>query len=131
MNLKNMKCIVFILAFAMLTLIFNTEYICSNNNNTSNHNENNFNKYYLAQEIINIIEERTDKEYNNFLSHRFNNKIISNSFDKYIASNISNSSNVYKLKCRAVLNEIFYTNNDSVFVVLYIHKKDGEKHFYC
>lgn len=123
MNSKKDKYIVILLVIATLASIFNVEYF-----NFNEHQENNFDKYYIAQEIINIIEDANEKQYNNFQSFRFKSKIISNSFDKYIGINISTASNIYKLKYIDVLNKIFYIFNDCVFVVLYIHKKDGKKH---
>lgn len=128
MNLKKNKYIAFILTLAILTSIFNVEFFYFNNSNIDDHKENDFNKYYVAQEIFNIIEDLNEKQFNNFQTFRFNSKIISNSFDRYIVSNISNARNIYKIKCTAVINEIYSTFNDGVFIVLYIHKKDGKKH---
>lgn len=130
MNLKKNKCLVFMLTIAIIFSIFNVEYIFINNN-INNHNENNFNKYYIAKEIINVIDEINNKEYNNFQAYRFISKIISNSYDKHIGRTISNASNIYKLKYTAVINQIFNICNDCVVVVVYIHKKDGKKQVYC
>jgi hypothetical protein len=127
MNLKKNRYIVILLVIAILSSIFNVEYF-NFNNNVIEHRENNFDKYYNVQEIINIIEDVNEKQYNNMQSFRFKNKVISNSFDKYIGINISTANNIYKLKYTDVLNKIFYIFNDCVFVVLYIHKKDGKKH---
>jgi len=128
MNLKKNKYIIFILILAILGLILNINFLNCNNNNNIDHKENDFNKYYMAQEILSLVENLNERQFNNFQSFRFNSKIISNSFDKFIVSNISNARNIYKIKCTAVINEIFSTFNDCVFVVLYIHKKDGKKH---
>lgn len=127
MNLKNKKCIVVVLVFIILASIFNVEYFYLNNNIVS-HSENDFNKYYLAQEIINIIENINGKQYNVFHSYRFVSRVISNSYDKYIANNISNCSNIYKLKFLAVINGNYDICDSSVDTVSYIHKKDGKKH---
>lgn len=127
MNVKNKKYIVLILVFVILTSIFNIEYFYLNNSIVS-HSENNFNKYYLAQDIINIIENINDKQYNVFQSYRFVSRLISNSYDKYIASNIDNYSSVYKLKFSAVINGNYNICDSCVNTVLYIHKKDGKKH---
>ncbi len=127
MNVKNKKYIIVILVFVILTSIFNIEYFYLNNS-IANHSENNFNKYYLTQDIINIIENINDKQYNIFQSYRFVSRLISNSYDKYIASNIGNYSNVYKLKFSAVINGNYNICDSCVNTVLYIHKKDGKKH---
>jgi len=127
MNLKNNKYIVILLAIAIFLSIFNIEYF-SIKDNVFEDQENNFGKYYIAQEIINIVEEANEKQYNNFQLFRFKSKVISNSYDKYIGINISTANNIYKLKYTDILNKIFYIFNDCVFVVLYIHKKDGKKH---
>jgi|GEM_PF-2893389 len=127
MNLKNYKYIVALLFIAIFASIFNVEYY-NIKGNVIEHQENNFDKYYIAQEIISIIEEANEKQYNNFQSFRFKSKILSNSSDKYIGNNISTASNIYKLKNTEILNKIFNIFNGCVFIVLYIHKKDGKKH---
>jgi len=127
MNLKNNKCIVVILVFIILASIFNVEYFYLSNNLVNN-KENNFNKYYLAQDIININENLNDKQYNIFQSFRFVSRVISNSYDKYIVSNIGNCSNIYKLKFSSVLNGNHDLCDNCIDTVVYIHKKDGKKH---
>jgi hypothetical protein len=107
--------------------MFNVEYLYLNNSIVRN-GENNFNKYYIAQEIINVIEELNDKQYNVFQSYRFVSRVISNSYDKYIASNIGHASNIYKFKFLAVLNGNYDIFDSCVDIALYIHKKDGKKH---
>lgn len=126
MNLKNSKYIIILVVIAIFASIFNVEYF-NIKDNVIEHQENNFNKYYIAQEIINIIEEANEKPYNNFQSLRFKCKILSNSSDKYIGNNISTASNIYKLKHKDIISKIFYVFKDCIFVVLYIHKKDGKK----
>lgn len=126
MNLKNKKYIVVLLVIVILASIFNVEYF-NIKGNVIEHRVNNFNKYYIAQEIINIIEEANEKQYNNFQSLRFKCKVLSNSSDKYIGKNISMAGNIYKLKYTDFINKIFYIFSGCVFVVLYIHKKDGKK----
>nr|WP_312576876.1 hypothetical protein [Sedimentibacter sp.] len=130
MNLKNKRYIVVILVLIILASIFNVEYFYLNNN-IVNHGENNFNKYYIAQEIINMIEDINDKQYNIVQSYKFVSRAISNSYDKYIARNIGNFSNVYKAKYSVALNGNYDLCDSCVDTVLYIHKKDGKKHNFC
>jgi hypothetical protein len=127
MNLKNNRYLVVILVFVILASIFNIEYFYLNNS-IANHSENNLIKYYLVQDIINAIEDINDRQYNMYQSYKLVSRMISNSNEKYIASNIVNYSNIYKLKFSAVINGNYDICDSCIDTVVYIHKKDGKKH---
>jgi len=129
MNLNNKKLIAIILTIVIFTSILNFEY--SRINNTNKQNVSNYDECYFNQEVLNNLGGKTKNDSNNLQLYRLNNKIISNYLNKYIIGNIYSSTNNYKLKYTAVINEMFSISNSSVFVVLYIHKKDGKKHSYC
>jgi hypothetical protein len=63
-----------------------------------------------------------------YQSYKLVSRMISNSNEKYIASNIVNYSNIYKLKFSAVINGNYDICDSCIDIVVYIHKKDGKKH---
>lgn len=128
-NLNNKKPIALILTIVILTSIINFEYTRLSDNSINKQNVNNYNECYFDQEFINLIEEKTKNESNNLQLHRSKSKVISNYYNKHIVGSICSITNIYKLKYTADINELFNIYCDSVFVVSYIHKKDGKKHF--
>lgn len=126
MNLKNKKIIALLLTIVVIASILNVEHT-NFYNNSMKQDESNINEYYISQEVLNILEQKTKNESNNLFAYRFCNKIISNYFNKYIVGTIYSITNIYKLKYTAVINAIYSIYNDSVFVVIYIHKVDGKK----
>ena len=126
MNLNNKKIIALVLTIVVLASMINLEYVRYYYNSVSKQNVNNYDECYYNQDVINVLEERAKNEGNNLQVYRSNNKMVSNCLNKYIIDSIYSNNNSFKLKYTAEMNVLFDIYFDSVFVVSYIHKKDGK-----
>lgn len=127
MNLNNKKIIALMLTIVILASILNLENIRYDSDNISNRGVNNYNECYFNRYAINISEEKSKNESNNLHILRSSNKIVSNYFNKHIIGSINSVTNLYKLKYTAAIDDLYDIYCNSVFVVSYIHKKDGKK----
>lgn len=127
MNLNNKRIIALVLTIVILASILNIENIRFNSDNISNRGVNNYNECYFIRDAINISEEKTKNDLNNLLLIRSSNKFVYNYFNKHIIGCINSVTNLYKLKYTAAIDDLYDIYRDSVFVVSYIHKKDGKK----
>jgi hypothetical protein len=115
--------IMFIVVFFSVLSFENIYY--SNKNIISNNYDNILNSYYTPEEILNLNEEKSRAEILNFRSQKYYRNSVSNFF--YGKSEMSfYDVNRNRNKNTAVLNSIFIIYDISVFIVLYIHKKDGK-----
>jgi hypothetical protein len=124
--LKNKKIIALLLTIVVLISILNNEYTLFKDNLNKDQNVNNYDDCYFYEEMLYANEEKTRSENNNLNIYRSNSKIISNYFNKYIVGNICSFNNILKLKYTAEIKNATNIYFDSVFVVTYIHKKDGK-----
>ncbi|MDF2676535.1 MAG: hypothetical protein K0Q97_837 [Bacillota bacterium] len=119
-----------LIAFIMFIVIFfsilSFEHIYySNKNIISNNFDNFFNSYYIPEEILNLNEEKSRAEMLNFRSQKYYRNFVSNFF--YGNTEMSfYDVNRNRNQNTAGLNSIFIIYDISVFIVLYIHKKDGK-----
>lgn len=125
MKLGNKGIIAFVLALVIFASI---NFGCINHNygNSGKQDANDYNEFYYEQDVISILEEKTKNEINSLQSYRSSNKIISSCLNKFFVDSIYVNNNSFKLICTAEIKSIFDIYFDSVFVVSYIHKKDGK-----
>ncbi len=120
------KSIAFIMFIVVFFSILSFEHIYySNKNIISNNYDNILNSYYIPEEILNLNEEKSRAEMFNFRSQKYYRNIVSNFFDGNTEMRFYDKDK-NKNKNTAVLNRLFIIYDISVFIVLYIHKKDGK-----
>jgi exopolysaccharide biosynthesis protein len=122
------KSIAFIMFIVVFFSILSFEHIYySNKNIISNNYDNILNSYYLSEEILNfnLNEEKLRDEMLNFRSQKNYRNFITNFFDRNNEVSFYNKITNKNINT-AVLNRLFIIYDISVFIVLFIHKKDGK-----
>lgn len=122
------KPIAFIMFIVVFFSILSFEHIYySNKNIISNNYDNILNSYYLSEEILNfnLNEEKLRDEMLNFRSQKNYRNFVSNFFDRNMEMSFYNKITNKNINT-AVLNRLFIIYDISVFIVLFIHKKDGK-----
>lgn len=126
MNPDNKGIIAFVLTIVILTSMINFAHINYSYGGSGKHNIDDYSEFYYYQDALSILEEKTKNEINNLQSYRSSNKMVSSCLNKYFVDSIYVSNNSSKMVYTAEIKSIIDIYFDSVFVVSYIHKKDGK-----
>ena len=78
MNLNNKKIIALLMTIVAFTSILNLEYYSYYDKGVL-HDESNINEYYISQEIINMLEQKSKRE-NKVQPNKYYYKVIYNYF---------------------------------------------------
>lgn len=124
-NVKSKRITAFIMFAVIYISSLNIDCIYFFNNNFSSHNYNDVLSYLVPEEYLKITEEKARTEFRNIRLQKFQRFTSSNLFDSNLDFSFYDK-NINDLKKSGNLIKLFIINSFSVFVALFIHKKDGK-----
>ena len=128
-NVKSKRLTAFIMFAVIYISSLNIDCIYFFNNNFLNSNNSNVVYSYLVpEEYLKVTEEKARTEFRNYRLQKFQRITSSNLFDNNLNFSFYDK-NINEVKKSGNLIKLFIICSFSVFIALFIHKKDGKIKF--